>query len=85
MIVEGGMFAAGAWIYARSTPARDRTGAWAYRGLIGFLVLAYLGNVLGPPPPSVEAIAVAGLAGGVLFTAWAWWIDRHRGATAPTP
>lgn len=82
MIVEGAMFAAGAWIYARAAPARDRIGTWAYWGLIGFLVLAYLGNVFGPPPPNVHAIAVAGIAGGVLFTAWAWWIDRHRGAPA---
>ena len=82
MIVEGAMFAAGAWIYARAAPGRDRIGTWAYWGLIGFLVLAYLGNVFGPPPPNVHAIAVAGIAGGVLFTAWAWWIDRHRGAPA---
>lgn len=82
MIVEGAMFAAGVWIYARSAPSRDRVGTWAYWGLIGFLVLAYLGNVFGPPPPNVQAIAIAGIAGGVLFTALAWWIDRHRGATA---
>lgn len=79
LIVECGMFAAGVWIYVRSSPARDRTGAWAFWGLIGFLVVAYLGNVFGPPPPSVQAIAIAGLAGFVLFTAWAWWADRHRG------
>lgn len=82
LIVEGGMFAVGAWLYARSAPARDRTGTWAFRGLIAFLSLAYLGNVFGPPPPSVAAIAVAGIAGFVLFAAWAWWIDRHRGAVS---
>lgn len=82
MLVEGAMFAVGAWIYARSAPARDRIGAWAFRGLVALLALIYLGNALGPPPPSVAAIAVAGLAGFVLFTAWAWWIDRHRGAAA---
>ena len=82
MIVEGAMFAAGAWIYARSAPARDRVGAWSYRALIAFLALLYLGNLFGPPPPDVTAIGIAGLAGGALFTAWAWWIDRHRGATA---
>jgi membrane-bound metal-dependent hydrolase YbcI (DUF457 family) len=80
LIVECAMFAAGVWIYARSAPSRDRIGSWAFRGLIGFLALAYLGNVFGTPPPNVQAIAIAGLAGFVLFTAWAWWIDRHRGA-----
>jgi hypothetical protein len=37
---------------------------------------------IGPPPPNVQAIAIAGLAGFVLFTAWGWWADRHRGAAA---
>jgi hypothetical protein len=82
MSVEGAMFAAGVWIYARFAPAHDRTGIWAFWSLVAFLVLSYLGNVFGPPPPSVAAIAIAGLAGFVLFTAWAWWADRHRGAAA---
>jgi hypothetical protein len=81
MLVEGAMFAAGVWLYVRSAPSRDRVGTRAFWGLVGFLVLAYLGNVFGPPPPSVPAIAIAGLAGGILFTAWAWWADRHRGPT----
>jgi hypothetical protein len=73
------MFAAGVAIYARGAPSRDRIGTWAFWGLIGFLVLAYLGNAFGPPPPNVQAIAIAGIAGGALFTAWSWWADRHRG------
>jgi hypothetical protein len=32
---------------------------------------------LGPPPPSVTALAVSGLLGWP-FVAWAYWIDRHR-------
>jgi membrane-bound metal-dependent hydrolase YbcI (DUF457 family) len=79
MLVEGTMFAAGVWLYVRAAPARDRTGFWAFWGLVGFLAVAYLGNIFGPPPPNVPAIAIAGIAGGLLFTAWAWWIDRHRG------
>ena len=79
MLVEGAMFAAGVAIYARGAPSRDRFGTWAFWGLIGFLVLAYLGNAFGPPPPNVQAIAIAGIAGGALFTAWSWWADRHRG------
>jgi len=79
MLVEGAMFAAGVAIYARGAPSRDRIGTWAFWGLIGFLVLAYLGNAFGPPPPNVQAIAIAGIAGGALFTAWSWWADRHRG------
>ena len=45
------------------------------------LAFAYplgLAVILGPPPPSVAAVWVSGLAGAVLLTAWAWWADRHR-------
>jgi len=82
LAVELTMFAIGIAIYVRAAPARDRTGFLAFWGLIAFLLAAYAGNVLGPPPPNVTAIAIAGLAGGVLFTAWAWWADRHRGNSA---
>lgn len=79
MLVECAMFAAGAWIYVRSAPSRDRVGTWAFWSLIGFLTIAYLGNAFGPPPPNVMAIAVTGVFGGALFTVWAWWADSHRG------
>ena len=80
LAVELAMFAAGVWIYVRSAPSRGGTGTYAFWGLIGFLLIAYAANALGPPPPNVQAIAIAGIAGAVLFTVWAWWIDRHRGA-----
>jgi hypothetical protein len=79
LAVELILFATGVWLYVRAAPARDRTGFFAFWGLIAFLLLAYAGNAFGPPPPSVPAIAIAGIAGGILFTAWAWWADRHRG------
>jgi membrane-bound metal-dependent hydrolase YbcI (DUF457 family) len=81
LAVELTMFAIGVAIYVRTAPARDRTGFFAFWGLIAFLLIAYAGNLLGPPPPSVTAIAIAGIAGGVLFTAWAWWADQHRGGS----
>ncbi|TAK43428.1 MAG: hypothetical protein EPO27_14995 [Betaproteobacteria bacterium] len=79
ILVEGGLFAAGVATYVRCAPARDRVGAVVFWALIGFLVLAYAANLVGPPPPSVAAIAYAGLAGGALYALWAWWADRHRG------
>lgn len=82
LIVECAMFAAGVAIYVRSAPSRDRIGTWAFWGLIGFFAIAYLGNAFGPPPPNVQAIAIAGIAGVALFTVWSWWADRHRGAKA---
>ena len=43
------------------------------------LLAIYAANLLGPPPPSVAAIAWAGHAQWLLV-AWGYWIDRHRAA-----
>lgn len=75
--VEGGLFVAGVWLYARFTRATDRIGRWAFVMFIALLALLYLGNVFGPPPPSWQAVAWTGLA-TILFVAWAAWVDRHR-------
>ena len=77
VIVEGALFAAAVAFYARTTHAVDRTGRWAWWVLVAFLALAYVANLLGPPPPNVTALAVSALALWLLVP-WAYWIDRHR-------
>jgi membrane-bound metal-dependent hydrolase YbcI (DUF457 family) len=79
LAVELTMFAIGIAIYMRSAPARDRVGSLAFSGLIGFLLLAYIGAAFGPPPPNVAAIAITGIVSGPLLGLWAGWADRHRG------
>jgi len=37
----------------------------------------YAGNLFGPPPPNVKAIAWVGQAQWLLIV-WGYWIDRHR-------
>jgi membrane-bound metal-dependent hydrolase YbcI (DUF457 family) len=85
--VELVMFAFGIVLYLHSTVARDRAGRYAFWSLITVLAVLYVGNLVGPPPPSARALAVFSL-GGWLFVAWAYWADRHRQATgascAPT-
>ena len=76
--VEVPMFLAGIWIYARSTRARDGIGRWAFRSLMLTLLLIYVANIVGPPPPSVRALVMTVAAGIPLFTGWSWWADRHR-------
>jgi hypothetical protein len=78
MIVELAMYGAGIWIYMRATKARDRVGRWAFAVLAAFLVVVYVANIFGPPPPSVTAIWMGALIGAAVLTAWAWWADRHR-------
>ena len=76
-IVEVGLFAACLAVYARTTRALDRTGRFALAGLVAFLLAVYAANLLGPPPPSVQAVAWSALAMWLLV-AWGYWIDRHR-------
>jgi hypothetical protein len=77
LIVEGALYILGVWLYVRATVAKNRTGTWALWTLVGFLALTYALNVFGPPPPSVDAIAVAGHAMW-LIVLWGYWIDRNR-------
>ena len=84
LVTELLLVAVGLFLYTRATGAGDRTGRWAFWGLIAFLGLVYVGNVVGPPPPSETAIAWVTL-GLWLLVPWAAWIDRHRVTTADGP
>jgi membrane-bound metal-dependent hydrolase YbcI (DUF457 family) len=81
--IEIPIFAAGAWLYARGTQPADATGKWAFGGLVAFLLLIHAGNLFGPPPPSVEAIAWVGQAQWLLVV-WAFWADNHRRPKYPS-
>ena len=78
LALESVMFIGGALLYAMVTRARDRIGQVGFYALIAVLVAIYFANLYGPPPPSTEAIAVAGHLLW-LFVFWAAWVDRHRG------
>lgn len=83
LAIEVPLFALGAWLYARSTRPLDATGTWAFGGLVAFLLAIQAGNLLGSPPPSVEAIAWVGQAQWLLVL-WAFWADNHR-HPSPSP
>lgn len=81
IIVEGMIFLIGLWLYVRKTESKDKIGTYGFWGLILFLILVYLGNVFGSPPPNISAIAWAGQAQWILII-WAYWVDRHRSSLA---
>ncbi len=83
LAIELAVFAAGAWLYARATRPADRTGTWAFAGLVAFLLAVHAGNLLGPPPPSAEAIAWVGQSQWLLVL-WAFWVDNHRRPPPPS-
>lgn len=78
-IVESLLFAAGVWLYVKSTRPRDRLGRWSFLGFIALLGVIDAANLLGPPPPDIRAVAFVGLALW-LFPFWTAWFDRHRAA-----
>lgn len=78
LVVEGALFVAGVWVYLSATRSRDRIGTWGLWSLVALLVATYVAAMFGPPPPSVNAIVIADLAGTALTVAWAAWVDRHR-------
>jgi hypothetical protein len=78
LLVETAMYSAGLAVYGVTTRACDAIGRWGYVGLHAVLVASYVAAASGPPPPNTTAIAVTSIAGAALFTAWAWWVDKHR-------
>lgn len=79
VIVEGLLFGVGVIIYARTTVAKDKTGTYAFSALVGFFVLTWISNMVGPPPPDSKFLAYFSLLMW-LFVPWGYWIDRHRTA-----
>lgn len=75
---EGALYAAGVFVYLRSTRPQGGSGTWGIRALAVVLPVIYVANLLGGAPPSVNAIGVAGVVGGVVLTAWAWVADSRR-------
>ena len=56
---------------------------WGIASLVLLLGALYVAHVMRAPPPSTAPVAWFGVAASVVFTAWAWWIDRHRGPAKP--
>jgi hypothetical protein len=79
LVIEITMYAAGVVLYARTTHSKDRAGTWAYLALVTFLFVMYVGNLLGPPPPSATAVTASALALW-LIPLWGSWIEKHREA-----
>ena len=77
VIVELLMLVGGIVLYVATTRPIDRIGTFAFQGLILFLLAINIGNMYGPAPPSVAAVAWSAQALW-LVVAWGYWIDRHR-------
>jgi membrane-bound metal-dependent hydrolase YbcI (DUF457 family) len=79
LVLETAMFAAGVFIYLKTTRAKDRTGKYALWAFVVILLLSYFGNVVGPPPPNAKALVFFAPVVWI-YIALAAWADRHRAA-----
>ncbi|MCB0726498.1 MAG: metal-dependent hydrolase [Ignavibacteria bacterium] len=77
VIIEGLIFFTGVIFYYKATKPVNKTGKYLLIFLVSFLVLIQIANILGPPPPSVTAIAWAGQLQW-LFVIIAFIVDRNR-------
>ena len=82
LLLEVGLFTAGVYLYRDALRQQGRTVRLSFWLFAAFLFVMHLGNLFGPPPPSVSMIAIAGNAMW-LFVLWAWWSDRRSGPVAP--
>jgi hypothetical protein len=85
MALEMILFLAGAVLYWSATKAKNKTGIYATAALLLFLLVIFLLNEFGSPPPDVKTVAWAGQLQW-LIVLWAYWADRNRVARkAPLP
>jgi len=77
--LEFAIFAAGLFLYTRTTKTKDKTGRFALWAFVAFLLITWAGVIFGPPPPNVTMVALSALLLWLLIP-WAIWIDRHRAA-----
>lgn len=83
LIVEGALFVAGVWFYARCTRSRDRIGRFGFWAYVAVLVLLCVGDRFSGPPESMKEITTTGLVAMAVLLVWPWWFDRHREPISP--
>ena len=76
IVVEGGLWFTALFLYARTLP-RARVIFWLVFGA-GFLVLtlAWLQNIMGPPPENPATAPFASLIFLTLVVLWGFWLNR---------
>ena len=79
-LIEGVIFIAGVFLYLKATSSKNNHGKYGLIVLIVLFIVIQVGSMLGPPPPSVNAIAWVGQSQW-LFVILAFYVDKNRIAT----
>lgn len=77
IVLEGLIFIVGIILFLRVSKSTNRVQTINFWALVGFLVIMYVGNVFGPPPPDVESVAWVSQLQWLLVI-WAYWVDKKR-------
>jgi len=77
LLIEGAIFIAGLVAYLHIKKKQEQPVTWKFWSLVAFLIIVYLMNFIGPPPPNVYMIALAGQLQW-LFVIWGWWADKQK-------
>lgn len=72
VILEVGLFLIGAYLYYNYVRPKRKI---AFFLLLAFLLIIHIMNLLGPPPPSIEAVAWSANLMWIIVL-WAWWIEK---------
>lgn len=81
-LLELALYFGGVAVYMRTTYARDGKGRWGLVSYVVLLLILYVVNLQGPPPPAVNPAVIAMEFATALLFAWAWWFDKHRDVRA---
>ncbi|MCZ7385497.1 MAG: hypothetical protein O8C63_12235 [Candidatus Methanoperedens sp.] len=78
IIVEMGIFFVGVILYRRATKSVSSSGKYGLVLMVLILMVFYIGNTFGPPPPDMISVGVISTAGQLALVALAFWVDRNR-------
>jgi uncharacterized Tic20 family protein len=77
IVIEGTITIVGILLYLDIKKKKNERVTWKFWSLVTFLLVVYTMNFMGPPPPNVNMIIVAGQLQW-LFVLWAWWADKSN-------
>ena len=78
MIVEMGLLLIGIVLYMSATHSVSSSGKYGLALLVLMLIVFFIANIFGPPPPDMISVAVTMTAGQLALVALAFWVDKNR-------
>ena len=83
MIIELGLLFIGIVLYMSATHSVSSSGKYGLALLVLMLIVFFIANIFGPPPPDMISVAVTMTIGQLALVALAFWVDKNRIANRP--